>query len=197
MPAQPPSPRSAHALKLVRSPDDTTSRPTLAAPAQPLAGRRAAGLHRVERASAPAADSLPSSLSDIAADQRRRESIARANAASAGLSPLDVRWMLAQAVSANLEQGRVAALPPEKRARLLSHASALGLRPFDASLIIAVVQDQARQGKSLDQEANARLAMIPAANADTKHRDESARLLGIACGLAIALMGVMIAWVRA
>lgn len=195
MPAQPPFPHASPALKLVRSPDDTASRPGFSALASlpPPAGRHAAGLHRVEREPIAAT----SSLSDIAAEQRRREAVARANASSASLSPLDVRWMLAQAVSANLEQGRVAALPPEKRARLLSHAAALGLRPFDASLIIAVVQDQARQGKMLDEDACARLAMIPAAERDARAGDDSSRLLGIACGLAIALMGVMIAWVRA
>lgn len=55
----------------------------------------------------------------------------------------DPRWVLAVRTS---EQLQGAILPPEARARLLRLGRLLGLTPFDCSLVIAVVQDQARRG---------------------------------------------------
>ena len=55
----------------------------------------------------------------------------------------DPRWVLAVRAAEALEG---ALLAPEKRKLLLRLARVLGLTPFDANLVIAVVQDQARRG---------------------------------------------------
>ncbi len=45
------------------------------------------------------------------------------------------------------------ALPPERREKLMRVARLLGIRVFDANVIIAIVQDQARQGRPLTDAA--------------------------------------------
>ncbi|MEM9916275.1 MAG: hypothetical protein AAF911_15075 [Planctomycetota bacterium] len=55
----------------------------------------------------------------------------------------DPRWVLAVRVAEQL-QGTV--LPPAKRDRLIKIGKMFGLTAFDANLIIAIVQDQARRG---------------------------------------------------
>lgn len=60
-----------------------------------------------------------------------------------------------------LEGGRAAMLSPEKRKRLISDAGALGIRPFDANLVIAIVQDQARMGLApKGSDFHARLSLV-------------------------------------
>lgn len=66
---------------------------------------------------------------------------------AAGLAATDARWVLAARTAAMLEGGRAAILSPERRRRLLVVAGRMGLRPFDASMVIAVVQDAARSGE--------------------------------------------------
>lgn len=217
----------SHTLRLVRPADglerdradDPSQSPSLvpAAHASPLRstipGRSAqTALRHVEQSASPtaltdqsifgrsAATELHTSIARTRAEQARA-SVIRANAAASAMSALDARWMLAQAVSANLELGTVAALQPEKRARLVAHAAALGLRPFDANLVIAIVQDQARQGRSLDRDAAERLSMISPAHSRggtaRAESDELLRLLVIAAGLGMIILSVLIAWVRA
>lgn len=73
----------------------------------------------------------------------------------------DPRWVLAVRTGQCL-QGSV--LAPEQRDRLLILARLMGLTPFDANLIIAIVQDQARRGLAAEYCAAAgrrQLAMIP------------------------------------
>lgn len=55
----------------------------------------------------------------------------------------DPRWVLAVRTAECL-QGDV--LPPESRERLVRMARMFDLTPFDANMIIAIVQDQARRG---------------------------------------------------
>jgi hypothetical protein len=57
--------------------------------------------------------------------------------------PTDPRWVLAVRTAESL-QGTI--LAPERRERLVRIGKMLGLTPFDANLIIAIVQDQARRG---------------------------------------------------
>jgi hypothetical protein len=94
-----------------------------------LAGTQAAARRAlsvpVSRALAPTASSIP-----------ERETLAAQ----------DPRWVFAVRVSARLQGGAAAILAPEDREILVGLARRLGLRPFDASLIIAVVQDAARSG---------------------------------------------------
>ncbi len=56
---------------------------------------------------------------------------------------MDARWVLAVRVAEHL-QGSI--LPPQARDRLVRLGKSMGLTPFDANLIIAIVQDQARRG---------------------------------------------------
>jgi hypothetical protein len=66
-------------------------------------------------------------------------------------------------VAQHIEGGRAGVLRPVARRHLMRSAAASGLRPFDATLIIAMVQDRARRGEPLARSANdPRLAVIPA-----------------------------------
>jgi hypothetical protein len=66
--------------------------------------------------------------------------------ADGALSAGDPRWVFAARVASQLEGGRAGVLRPERRERLMRTARLLGLRAFDASLVIALVQDSARRG---------------------------------------------------
>jgi hypothetical protein len=84
------------------------------------------------------------------------------------LAPTDPRWVFAVRVAYSLEGGKAALLRPGERRHLTRLSRYLGLRPFDANLIIAVVQDAARSGDSssarvrLGPEVAQRLAMLDA-----------------------------------
>lgn len=94
----------------------------------------------------------------------RHGEVARENHV-ASIAMNDARWLFATSVAANLEGGRVAMLRPTRRSGLLVRAEELGLRPFDANLVIAIVQDAARDGRALSRETQERLVMVPAASA--------------------------------
>jgi hypothetical protein len=64
------------------------------------------------------------------------------------LATSDARWVFAARVASQIEGGRAAILRPERRDRLMRTARALAIRPFDASVIIALVQDTARRGET-------------------------------------------------
>jgi hypothetical protein len=71
----------------------------------------------------------------------------------------DPRWTLATIAYGKLQEGP---LTPETRDELIKKATRLGLRPFDASLIIAIAQDQARHGRALEHaEPTLRLIRAP------------------------------------
>lgn len=107
------------------------------------------------------ADSPAASELDRSAAMR---DIARENRAASlhqDLDPNDPRWVLA-ARTRNELQG--AALPADRRTRLLGLAYQLGMRPFDANLVIAIVQDEARlasAGADSTWELAERLRIIP------------------------------------
>lgn len=101
----------------------------------------------------------PDDTADSHATRDARHAAAVAPAAI--MDTADPRWVLAVRTSQCL-QGTI--LPPEQRDRLLILARLLRLTPFDANLIIAIVQDQARRGHAKDACAAAgrsQLAMIP------------------------------------
>lgn len=80
------------------------------------------------------------------------------------MSADDARWVLAMRVRESLQGGAAAILPPEARSRVSDMGRRLGLRPFDVSLIIAIVQDEARVGGGrMNSEVAGRLAMVPGA----------------------------------
>jgi hypothetical protein len=74
--------------------------------------------------------------------------IALENRRAAELRPPDTADLFANCVLGALEGGRAAILVPERRARLLALATRLGLRPFDANLVIALAQDRVRRGEA-------------------------------------------------
>lgn len=87
------------------------------------------------------------------------------------LSPDDPRWVLAARAAVSLDGGRAAILTADKRRRLMTLARRMGLRPFDAALVIAIVQDAARSGghvpssTGLAPDFASRLALIRPADA--------------------------------
>ncbi len=73
--------------------------------------------------------------------------IVRENRQAASLTPSEAREILTARVSELVQGGRAAILTPEHRARAVRIARMLGVRDFDAHLVIAVVQDRARRGE--------------------------------------------------
>jgi hypothetical protein len=85
----------------------------------------------------------------VHAHSQSHRSVAAENRAASGnhaLEPTDPRWVLAARAYSQL-QGST--LSPERRDRVMRSAKTLGIRPFDANVIIAIVQDQARRGQTL------------------------------------------------
>lgn len=76
---------------------------------------------------------------------------------STGLEPTDPRWVLAVRTQQVL-QGTV--LRPGDRQELLRVGKLLGLSPFDANLVVAIVQDRARRGGGLGDTADS-LQRVP------------------------------------
>lgn len=100
---------------------------------------------------------------EIDRDEVTRQIIREDRAASLqqDLDPADPRWVLAARTRGEL-QG--AALTADRRTRLLSLAHQLHMRPFDANMIIAIVQDEARlasAGSDSTWELVERLRIIP------------------------------------
>ena len=80
---------------------------------------------------------------------------------AASMSALDPRWALAVRANSMLQGGRAAVLPPESRRYLVQLGKDINLRPFDANLVIAIVQDAARAGYDpLGTEARLRIKMV-------------------------------------
>jgi hypothetical protein len=123
-----------------------------------------------------------------------RQRVRQANADAAGLSPSDARTILAARAGEALEGGRAAILRPERRARLLDLSARMGLRPFDASMIIAIVQDAARHDEPLDHEqTTGRLRLV---RPPTRDRVPLYAALA-ATLLALATTAALIAWILA
>ena len=89
-------------------------------------------------------------------------------------------------------------LRPENRRRVLETAKLLGLRAFDANLIIAIVQDAARTGDDpLGGEVQSRLQMVAPANTFDKRRENIFTACAIATTLALILGYALCKWVAA
>lgn len=147
------------------------------------------------------------------ADARRAvEQETRAAAATTqAISQEDARRLFAMRVSQSLEGGRAALLRPDARRKLVHLATSAGLRPFDANLLIAIVQDSARRGEpALSDPALASLHMVapPESNApmhwpSAPSRDwgltqaEVLRGLALACCLAACAVIVLVRWLLA
>lgn len=87
--------------------------------------------------------------------------VAMENRAATALTADDARWALAARTAAELEGGPAAIMPPERRRVLVNLGEQLGLRRFDANLVIAIVQDAARSGeRPLGPRARGLLRMV-------------------------------------
>ena len=102
----------------------------------------------------------------------------------------DPRWVLAVRTAEALE-GSV--LAPQKRERLVRLGKVLGLSPFDANLVIAIVQDQARRGYAPEYCPTAgepQLRMVPLPSlADSDKAQRAQRIMRI-CFIITGLIGL-------
>ena len=83
-------------------------------------------------------------------------------------------------------------MTPERRARVLQTAERLGLRPFDANLIIAIVQDHARRGKDLGDAAGTVALLEPPPR--RRSRDEHATLRWATAILTAVVANIFLIW---
>ena len=115
---------------------------------------------------------------------------ARETARNRGFDPNDARWKLAQETQGAL-QGTVLAF--EDRRTLLALAQRLGIRSFDANLIVAIVQDRARRGESL-----ASATPSPTASVTTRARRWFTNNIALIAAVIILVMiadALLIGWV--
>ncbi len=125
--------------------------------------------------------------------RRAREAVARENRAAAGLSDGDARRIFALRVEGALDGGRAAVLSPDRRRELVAGAVAGGLRPFEANLVIAIVQDGVRHGeRGVGEKTGSLLALVRRPEAE-----RGAPVAAIVWAIAIAMLLVMLAvsWV--
>lgn len=149
------------------------------------------------RAVASLVGDAPAERPSEAARQAARElEVARANRQAAAIDAADARWVLACRVAASMEGGRSAILRPEARDRLLAQAARLGLRRFDANLVIAIVQDSARCGQEpLGLSTAERLPLIRPAHTPQPAGLPIMARLGIAVMVGVVLAAMVIRWV--
>jgi hypothetical protein len=143
-------------------------------------------------------DRRPRAALDTRAERVFRQAVAhevllaRETARDRTFDPTDARWQLATETQRAL-QGAVLAF--EDRRRLLALANRLGIRAFDANLILALVQDRARRGEPLEAAA-ATIEMIPKPLehvSGRKHRDWTPIWIA-ALLVAMAVDALLIAW---
>ncbi len=124
--------------------------------------------------------------------------IAQANARAAAMSPEDARWIFAEQVRDSLQGGRAAILPPDRRRELVAAGMKSGLRPFDANLVIAIVQDDVRSGVTpavqIERTHPPTLSLVRA----PEPRMDGRWMLGVGAAialLALCIAATLIAWV--
>lgn len=119
------------------------------------------------------------------------------------MSALDARWVFATQVAREIELSgapRAGVLAPERRRNLVRLATRLGLRQFDANLVIAIVQDGCRSGdgtgSTLPKEVGDRLAMVRTAGPTSElgMRELALWLLASAC-LALTIGLALMRWI--
>ncbi len=116
--------------------------------------------------------------------------VAAENRAASTIAALDPRWIFAVQVKRALLGGQAAIIRPEDRRRLMVAAQRLNLRPFDASLVIAIVQDGARLGEDpLGRDVVSRLKLV-SPNLDPELADarRGPTWSMLVCAVAVALL---------
>ena len=119
------------------------------------------------------------------------------------LAPTDPRWVLAVRVAYTMQGGRAAILRPADRRHLHRLASYMGITPFDANLVIAIVQDAARSGDPssarvrLGPEVADRLALLHHSGriAAPERTTSPLALLLASSGVAAVLAAAAIRWI--
>ncbi|MEO1237857.1 MAG: hypothetical protein AAFX76_13820 [Planctomycetota bacterium] len=178
-----------------------------AAVATLAAARRRLGAPRLVRGgdTTPEPGAAPPKADGASADGRPRLRLVGAGAVvKPDLTPTDgdaiagtadPRWVLAVRVAEQLE-GSV--LPPAKRERLIKMGKMFGLTAFDANLIIAIIQDQARRGYApahCPTAGEGQLRMVPPPSGERWVTGRRTLLIaGIIAGF-IALELVVLSWV--
>ena len=102
--------------------------------------------------------------------------------------PTDPRWVLAVRTASEL-QGPV--LVPNRREKLVRLGRSLGLSPFHANMVIAIIQDQARRGlvpESCLKEAEPQLRMVPLPRAAFECRRPFRLVCAVACVIGLELL---------
>lgn len=153
---------------------------------------------RIRATSRLTVDRRPRAALDARAERVFRQAVAhevllaRETARDRTFDPTDARWQLAAEAQRAL-QGAVLAF--EDRRRLLALANRLGIRSFDANLILALVQDRARRGEPLEA-ASATIEMIPKPPARGTARDtrDWTPVWLAALMVAMAVDAMLIAW---
>jgi hypothetical protein len=123
-----------------------------------------------------------------------REQAVRENRSAArnpALDPTDPRWVLAVRAASQLENGT---LTPERRERVMRTARLLGVRPFDANVIIAIAQDHARRGVPLGDAADL-IAMTGGADGDRRDRSTNLARWLAALTAAAVLTLLLVRWI--
>lgn len=127
---------------------------------------------RLTRDDVPALPPGAAAIRDIALENRL-----------ASLASDDVRVAFARTVASSIEGGRAALLRPKARQALVANGVKLGLRPFDVSLVIAIMQDAARRGEGVSTlPVQGRLGMVGSA---AKARGLWPLAAGVLLGLAM------------
>ncbi len=128
----------------------------------------------------------------VGAPDRAREAVKQENVAAAAnpsLDPTDPRWVLAVRAYSQL-QGT--AMTPDRRERLIRNAGGMGVRPFDANMIIAIVQDHARRGNDLSDAASTVALLEPPPR--RRSRDEGATLRWASAILTALVANIFLIW---
>jgi hypothetical protein len=117
------------------------------------------------------------------------------NRAASSLPVGDATRLFAMQVSESLEGGKSAILTPSNRHRLLRLGQRLGVRDFDANLVIAIVQDGARRGESIQTDLTRdRLRLVSATGAKREHAS-MVRMIVVAGAIAIGAVIGLVAWI--
>lgn len=186
--AQPARPGTSHAGLRVQP--SITAAPATARPA-PVIDHVAAAREAIAQANREA--------SKIGLGPRFFDTLEETRVATPALLSDDARWVFAVRVKREMQGGRAAIIAPESRRRLLGLANRLGLRDFDANLIIAIVQDDARTFPSIipvpSDATKGPLALVRSAQPESTESSEMFWWnIGAAAGLACLLCFAMVRW---
>ena len=131
---------------------------------------------------------------DAGFDPPAHRAVVRENRAAAdnlALDPADPRWALAVRAYSQLDGS---SLTFDRRQNLMRTARQLGVRPFDANIIVAIVQDHARRGQKLDQAAGTIALLDPPAAQRSPALNLSRWFTAVAC--AATATAFLIWWVQ-